>query len=446
MKGRMLRQHIVALAMLLLPGVAHPATAAIDPLLAEVLAGDHSAIERRLRRGEAAERRLPDGSKVLAWAIERQDARAVALLLAHGAQINDEAPQGNAFRPLIVACRYPSDPVLTLLLDEKPSIDVHGPDGIPALSLCAAYASESVVARLIALGAEVNEQDDNGQTPLMWAAAHGRIDTATRLINAGARLESQSAGGLTPLMFAVKSGSADMAEALVDAGANPRVHLADGTSLLQLALYQDNFAFAERLLSSQSELHRYDLNGHKPLHVAARAGHAKLAARLLELGADINARTGKSTIPWRYESNFKAGDYQFPELPPLLLAAQQGHAAVVSLLGERGADLDATDDRGNNVVLTAAASGSAAALGAALELVPQVDKQNQRGQTALHRVLQSAEGRALTELLEVLAQHGARTDIPDANGKSAADLAAAEHFPGKLEFERLFERNLSAAR
>ena len=122
---------------------------ATDALMAELLAGDHARLEERLRRGEAAERRLPDGSKPLAWAIERQDATAVRLLLKHGARVDDPDPAGNAFRPLIVACLYPSEPVLDLLLAEAVDVNVQGPEGISALSLCAAHAPPRIVEALI---------------------------------------------------------------------------------------------------------------------------------------------------------------------------------------------------------------------------------------------------------------------------------------------------------
>ena len=133
-------------------------------------------------------------------------------------------------------------------------------------------------------------------------------------------------------------------------------------------------------------------------------------------------------------------------MPPLLLAAQQGHATTVQLLAEQGASLDVRDERGNNLSLAAAVSGVADALRTALELAPVVDVQNERGQTPLHRVLLRTEGPALTAMLEVLAEHGARIDIPDQNGKTAADLAAAEHFPGAAEFRRLFPPLQSALR
>jgi len=418
-------------------GAAH-ANGIGGELMTAIRAGDHEGLRALLRQGQDPNGRLADGSLPLAWAIERQDPAMVTLLLDHGARVDDGTAEANPFRPLVAACLYPQPQVLRALLDRGPDVQASGPDGISVLALCAAHAPAAVVRRLLALGAEVDAVDDRGQTPLMWAAAHGRIGSFELLRDAGADVNRRSRGGFTPLLFAIKSGSAAMADAALAAGGDPAVRTPDGTTAMQLAMYQHNHDFALHLAGQGVDVEAYDRNGHQLLHKAVLADRADLAARLLAQGADVDALTGESAVEWRYESNFRAGDYQFPARSPLLLAADAGLPGMMRLLAEAGADPGQRDPEGNNLVLTAAASGVPEALTVALELAPDANVRNARRQTPVHRVLASASGAALQRMLATLAAYGAAVDLPDDQGRTAADIAGDEHFKDRQAFTEVF--------
>ena len=68
-------------------------------------------------------------------------------------------------------------------------------------------------------------------------------------------------------------------------------------------------------------------SGITPLHGAAGHGHAETAIALVEIGADVNARS---------ESG----------ITPLHEAAVHGHAETAMALIERGADVNAGDEVG----------------------------------------------------------------------------------------------------
>jgi ankyrin repeat protein len=84
-----------------------------------------------------------------------------------------------------------------------------------------------------------------------------------------------------------------------------------------------------------------------PLHWAAQLGHLELVTLLLERGASVNATTVVRCCVcvrlWlSLVSIFMLTPIQQCVSTPLYYAAQSGHVAVVALLLDRGAEIDAT--------------------------------------------------------------------------------------------------------
>ena len=406
-----------------------------ESLRALVLASDHAGLAAALESGADPNAPLPDGSVPLAWASELQDGSAVRMLVDAGANPNGGT---NAFSPLLVACLNPNAEVLDALLDAGAQIDARSRDGVPVLSICAGRAPTSVVERMLDAGAAVDGTDASGQTALMWAAAHDRPDTFDLLLARGASISATTATGFTPLFFAIKSGDGGMAQRALAAGADLSHRSADGTSALQLALYQGNTEFA-RTIAPRFDLAEVDVNGHTPLHAAVLTGDARLVGALLEAEADANALTSPSQIHWRFESNFKAGDYAWPIVPPLFLAAKAGDAETMMTLAEGGADPAWRDAQGDSLLHVAVTSGEPAALEAALALLPDANLRGRKDRTPLHIALTRVSGTALDAMLALLADRGARDDLADADGKTPADIAHDEHFKGRAIFAALFE-------
>jgi len=109
----------------------------------------------------------------------------------------------------------------------------------------------------------------------------------------------------------------------------------------------------------------YNLSGFAPLHSAARAGSVRIAALLLDNGADINIETDTS-----------ARD------TPLHLATINGNDAVVAFLLARGANPNAQNAAGNTPLHEAAIFGSPVIVRELLQNGADRRIVNARGQTA----------------------------------------------------------------
>jgi ankyrin repeat protein len=147
------------------------------------------------------------------------------------------------------------------------------------------------VRRLLQSGADVRAPQADGATALHWAAYHGDVSLALLLLEAGAEVAVANRNGSTPLWLAASQGDAAMVGALLD-------HGADANEQLPL--------------------------GRRPLMLAARAGSVAAVRALLDRGADANAKeSARGTTA-------------------LMQAADQGHADVIAVLIQHGADVAAT--------------------------------------------------------------------------------------------------------
>jgi cytohesin len=111
-------------------------------------------------------------------------------------------------------------------------------------------------------GADVNAVLNNGWTPMFMAASKGHIDTMAWLKEQGADVNAMSGGGWTPILEAIKNNRADAATWLTGQGADINAKRDDGWSPL--------FAL-----------------------IAMTGRNDEAMRRLIELGADINAKDGK---------------------------------------------------------------------------------------------------------------------------------------------------------
>lgn len=135
--------------------------------------------------------------------------------------------------------------------------------------------------------------------------------------------------GQTGLLIALREPSLKAAEVLVDW---PKTDVntlnSKDESALMLAALKDHRALAEKLIKKGADVNK---TGWTPLHYAATNGHLALISLLLENNAYIDAESPNGTTP-------------------LMMAAMYGTAAAVKLLLEEGADPQLKNQQGLTAV------------------------------------------------------------------------------------------------
>jgi len=155
------------------------------------------------------------GRTPLSWAAIRGDARAMAILLSHGANPNVVEAHGNdvLYNATDIEC-------CRLLLEAGADPNPKRAKGIKCaspLSNAVQMQSSPLVAKtLLDFGADVDSCGTDGRTPLIAVSRLNDVDTAQLLLDYGANINATSATEDTPLTTAIKHNSHDVLKLLLD--------------------------------------------------------------------------------------------------------------------------------------------------------------------------------------------------------------------------------------
>lgn len=464
-----------------------PAALADTKLARAAESGDEARLSALLEEGIAIDSRLLDGTTALHWAVLRDQLGSVRFLLEAGA--DPMAANRNGITPLFLAAQNGNADIAALLLDAGASPHAIGSTGESILMTAVRTGSPALIELLLAHGALVDYREPEfGQTPLMLAVrenqpaavdlllrhgadrnAHTRIGPPSVFLppckgtgcgsegvginrsgvpDRGERYEQK--GGMSPLLYAARDGYAEPARLLLEAGADLEQAEVNGITPLLMAVLNNQQEVAELLLEHGAKVNVEDFWGRSPLWAAVdyrnldmnssiqddpkdngvdRAPILALIQRLIDAGADLNART-KEWPPekkWLYALN----DVSWVDMTgqtPFIRAALSGDTTVMRLLLEHGADPFITTYEGTDALMAAAGvnwtvaqtyTESEQALLEAVQLCVElgldVNATNSMGLTPLL----GAANRGSNDIIRFLASQGARLDVKDAVGRDA---------------------------
>jgi ankyrin repeat protein len=449
---------------LVLPALA-PASRADDAPLADAAErGDRSGVRALIERHVDVNRPQADGMTALHWAAYRDDLETVRLLVDAGADAR--AANRYGVTPLSLACTNGDGAIVERLLDAgaDPNTTLRG--GETALMTAARTGRPGPVALLLARGADVNARERRGQTALMWAAAEGNAEVVELLLDAGADFRTPLPSGFTSLFFAVREGRIEVVRLLLAAGADVNEAMqsrkgsgrspARGFSPLLLAVENGHFELAAVLLEAGADpndqrsgftaLHALswvrkpdrgdDESGNPPPIGSGNLTSLQLVERLVEHGADVNARLERGASG--------PGVLGRAGATPFLLASMTADVPFMKMLVRLGADPRLPNVEGSTPLMAAAGLGCLApgevagteeeaveAVQLALELGNDLNAVDAHGETAMH----GAAYKNLPRVVELLDERGARVAVWNRENRYGwTPLTIAEgHRPGNFK-------------
>ncbi|XP_051227022.1 uncharacterized protein [Lolium perenne] len=184
-------------------------------------------------------------------------------------------------------------------------------------------------------------RDKDGRTALHVAAAAGEVEAVAELVEMGADAASADARGKTPLdvardkgykevvdilqrwelvMTAARRGDLQSLQLLLSKRTGIRGRDQYGLTALHMAAIKGHCDVIALLAGSGCmDIECEDVEGHRPLHLAVEGGCADAVDLLLDMGADVHAKTKRDATP-------------------LQMAETMGYDDIAQLLRSRGAD------------------------------------------------------------------------------------------------------------
>ncbi|KAM0256388.1 hypothetical protein ACHAQJ_005039 [Trichoderma viride] len=203
---------------------------------------------------------------------------------------------------------------------------------------------------------------------------------------------------------ATRNGKADVAEVhLLESPFQPRVNIEAKNEITPLhkAAWSGKTDVVKRLLDLGADIEARNKHDNTPLHDAARSGKTDMVKLLLDRGADIEAKNKRNNTP-------------------LHDAAQSGKSDMVKLLLDQGANMEAKGNNGNVPLHDAAWNGKANVVRLLLGQGANIGVEDNNGDSPLHLAVKNGKA----DVVKLLVDQGANIEAKDKHGDTSLHIAA----------------------
>jgi len=410
------------------------------PIAEAAKLADARMVKMLLDAGAETEGANPDGQTALMLAIKTGEVDIVNMLIKAGANVNT-IEKFHHQTPLMWAAASPRNAgeMVKLLLAKgadvkaralytdwpsqitsEPRAQYRPVGGLTALQYAARDGCYDCVEALIGGGADVNAPTPEGVTALMLALDNDHNDVAKLLLDRGANLNLWDWWGRTALYIVVDRketiGGGNARGGAAGGGRGGRTPVArrgSGAAVSSMDIINALLA-ADIDPSPQLNFHRPSRGGNSgrfidpllntgctPLLRATMAGDSEVVRALLAKGADPNINAMGLT-PFLVAAGVGAGNRGGTGLAAQTSAGGPVNMELMELLLQHGADVNAQVTGTLTYSMRVARAPSA-----------------NEGKTALHVAAETGK----TDLVRYLLAKGAKTEIADAGGQRAIDLA-----------------------
>ncbi len=312
----------------------------------------------------------PLGIPALHYAIVEDDAYAVRILLEYGASPDAKSRQSIGIgeslplelsTPLDFAAKFGRLNIVKLLIEHGATINQEyeyetNERVIEKYRMCSPlyfaskYDNEDIVNCLIAHGALLEPTDPQFISfyPIFIATESGSIKALKALVEAGAKIDISKERSL--LHVAADADQGESIEFLVNAGLNVNVRATGGYTALHLSIMRNSLAAARALIEMKADINALDAVGQTPLILLMQCniswGKTEILERiklLIQSGADLKIKdiSGRDVFR-RFMDRFLYSDNDFEQ--------DAEFKKIFYYLLERGASINARDERGYTIM------------------------------------------------------------------------------------------------
>ncbi len=363
------------------------------PLWLACTNGSAAMIGRFLQAGADPNAALLSGETPLMTASRTGTAEGVSLLLTNGADVNArERSRGQTALMWAAAQQHPE--VVRVLIE-------HGAD---------IHARSHVWHQLVNTAGSTNSRGDievaqGGSTPLLFTARQGDLESARLLLAAGADVNDAAPSGTSALVVASHSGHRALAAFLLEEGADPNAAGA-GYTALHAAVLRGDLELVKTLIAYGADPNarlvrgtagrrlgwdfslRHALIGATPFLLAANYAEVDIMRFLAANGADPLLAKQDGTTPLMVAMGVRLGgreDRRGREGTPHNDADTEERLVleIATLAVDLGVDVNASNDAGDTALHGAARLGLNSVVHFLADRGARLDAKNQREQTPL---------------------------------------------------------------
>ena len=416
--------------------------------------GQVAMAEKLLKAGAVATELGPNGETTVMFAARNGNVDLIRLLVKAGADVNARETLRGTTALMWAAEQRHADAVKALLaLGADPAVR-SGPAGLPSnyfaprLNVRNVQEAQDRRRRAATAGRSYLEQlevDRRQGSAATGPQARLTDDNADDNVFIQAGLVGSGGGGLTALIFAAREGDVESARALLDARADVNQTTEYGWTPLLTAINNRNYALATLLLERGADVNLANKGGWTPLYLATDnrnieggdypvpkpdLDHLEMIRRLLEKGANPNARIRENTLTrtiftmqWFFEDGATA----------FVRAAQSGDTELMKLLVQHGADPTIATANGDTALTVCGGIGwvegvtyersseeNVAALRMLLDLGLDPNHANNDGRTAL----MGAALKGRNAAIQLLVDRGARLELRDRGSRDTERIGS----------------------
>lgn len=259
------------------------------------------------------------------------------------------------------------------------------------------------VKSYIAQGAEVNAVDSDGRTPLINAVEKGSIDIVNLLLAKNASISVRGKDGLSPLITASQNGNSEILKLLL----NKNINAIDYLSGLSMAVKNGHRDVVD-VFSEKLNIKRFD----DMVCLAAKYGRNEVLSLLIEKGADVDDKCIDSEVDEK-SNNARA---------PLMFAAAYGHTETVKLLlAQKNIEINTYDRNYVDSLMLACEKGYQDIAALLIENKADAERSDSKRWTSLMYAVKGGNAEIVKMLIDVLPKR--RLDNKNNEKKTALDIS-----------------------
>lgn len=264
--------------------------------------------------------KFPDDIDPLHLAVYQGNMEIIDYLLNNG-YIADNSNIKNGITPFHIAIEKGRADIMRRLLKEKIDINYHNCNRTHPFPLAISVDCKECVQVLLENNASIDKIGIHEFYPFTMAVALKKYDMIPLFLEHNADVNAHTINSYQPLIYAIMNKDDKMVSLLLNNKADPNISFVKYPNLdgfyiflphfsllnkitpLGLSILKNDETIFNQLLNAGADIHILNESKFQAIHLASHTGNTNILKKLIEKGADINAKDIRENTPLHFAKN-----------------------------------------------------------------------------------------------------------------------------------------------